>query len=98
MTTKIRLRDTAGTQIFSVFSANNTGEIRQGINTGTDAADVDAPLHVVKPTALTNAAAYPVRITHETSSAAPAIGLGVGLEFEIRRPCSSRSKLCRLYY
>ena len=86
---KIRLRDTAGTQIFSVFSANNTGEIRQGINTGTDAADVDAPLHVVKPTALTNAAAYPVRITHETSSAAPAIGLGVGLEFESEGPAQA---------
>lgn len=86
---KIRLKDTAGTQIFSVFSANNTGEIRQGINTGTNAADVDAPLHVVKPTALTNAAAYPVRITHETSSAAPAVGLGVGLEFESEGPAQA---------
>ncbi len=85
---KIRLKDTAGTQIFSVFSANNTGEIRQGINTGTNAGDVDAPLHVVKPTALTNAAAYPVRITHETS-AAPAIGLGVGLEFESEGPAQA---------
>ena len=86
---KIRLKDTAGTQIFSVFSANNTGEIRQGINTGTDAADVDAPLHVVKPTALTNAAAYPVRITHETSSGTPAVGLGVGLEFESEGPAQA---------
>jgi hypothetical protein len=85
---KIRLRDTAGTQIFSVFSANNTGEIRQGINTGTNAADVDAPLHVVKPTALTNAAAYPVRITHETSGT-PAVGLGVGLEFESEGPAQA---------
>lgn len=85
---KIRLKDTVGTQIFSVFSANNTGEIRQGINTGTNAADVDAPLHVVKPTALTNAAAYPVRITHETS-AAPVVGLGVGLEFESEGPAQA---------
>jgi len=85
---KIRLKDTAGTQIFSVFSANNTGEIRQGINTGINAADVDAPLHVVKPTALTNIAAYPVRITHETSGA-PAVGLGVGLEFESEGPAQA---------
>ena len=86
---KIRLRDTAGTQIFSVFSANNTGEIRQGINTGTNAADVDAPLHVVKPTALTNAAAYPIRITHETSDPNPVVGLGVGLEFESEGPAQA---------
>ena len=77
---RVRLKDNNGDFLHNMFSANTVGELRQGINID-NAANVDAPLHVVAPGSATNTVASPIRMSHQTSGT-PAIGIGTGIEFE----------------
>jgi len=58
------------------------------MDASADTASFAVKTFVTQSTALTNTATYPVRITHETSGA-PAVGLGVGLEFESEGPAQA---------
>ncbi len=80
---RVRLKDNNGDFIHNMFSANTVGELRQGINID-NAANVDAPLHVVTPatsSSATNTVSSPIRMSHQTSGT-PAAGIGTGIEFE----------------
>jgi len=80
---RVRLKDNNGNFLHNMFSANTVGELRQGINID-NAANVDAPLHVVTPatsSSATNTVASPIRMSHQTSGT-PAAGIGTGIEFE----------------
>jgi hypothetical protein len=80
--------NTTGTAEMDVKWNSGTVTNAMLLNAGADTANFGVKTFVTQSTALTNTATYPVRITHETSGT-PAIGLGVGLEFESEAPAQA---------
>jgi len=80
--------NTTGTAEMDVRWNSGTVTNAMLLNAGADTANFGVKTFVTQSTALTNTATYPVRITHETSGT-PAVGLGVGLEFESEAPAQA---------